>query len=206
MRSSLTKSAAAAPTCGARAASTLRSPTESKRALGPANSRTTGAPRDSSTSPHDVSEPASQELERDVARADEGAEPPCEEHLHAHRRANEHGSVRERLGQRGRRDDQREHPDAADAREARVVGDAQPRGAREPLEVHGRRKTDAGARHEDAVREHLRRRGAHRLAGALVSGDAARVVRDRDLGGGLLQARGHRLREGAAAGARASTI
>ena len=89
---------------------------------------------------HDVAEPASQELERDVARADEGAQPPAEEHLHAHRRANEHGPVRERLRQRGGRDDQREHPDAADAREARLVGHAEPRRAREALEVHGRRK------------------------------------------------------------------
>ena len=42
MRSSLTNSAPTAPSCGAIDASTARSATESSRALGPANSITTG--------------------------------------------------------------------------------------------------------------------------------------------------------------------
>ena len=73
MRSSLTKSAAAAPSCGARPARTTRSPTESSRALGPANSSTTGAAMPRLDAPHDVAEPAPHQLERDVARADERA-------------------------------------------------------------------------------------------------------------------------------------
>ena len=75
MRSSLTKSAAAAPSCGATAAMTPRSPTESARALGPANSTTTGAPRALFDAADDVAQAAPQELERDVARADEGTQP-----------------------------------------------------------------------------------------------------------------------------------
>ena len=90
---------------------------------------------------HDVAEAAPQELERDVARADERPQPPAEEDLHADRRAHEHRALGERLRERRGRHDEREHPDAADAREARIVGDAEPRRAREALEVHRRRET-----------------------------------------------------------------
>jgi hypothetical protein len=134
-------------------------------------------------------EAASNELERDVARADERARASGEEDLHAARRPHQDRALRERLPEHARRHDDGEHADAADAGEPRLVGDAEARGAREALEVHGRREADAGTSDDDAVREHFGGGRLHLLTVVSRRGacDRVRVVDDRHLGGGLLQ-------------------
>ena len=112
-------------------------------------------PKRATSEPAKPTEATADELERDVARTDERTRAAREEYLHAARRAHVDGALRERLTEHARRDDDREHPDAADAGEPRVVGDAKPCGARESFEVYGRREAHAGSSDDDAMREHL---------------------------------------------------
>ena len=65
--------------------STARSDTERSRALGPANSSTTGAACSASMRRIDFVEAAAHQLEGDVARAHEGARPAAKKNLHAAR-------------------------------------------------------------------------------------------------------------------------
>jgi hypothetical protein len=80
------------------------------------------------------------------------------------------------------RDDDREHSAAADAGEARLVGDAEARRAREAFEMHRRREADAGTRDENSAREEIgRSRGGASLSRGSGPFDARPVVRHRDL-------------------------
>ncbi len=103
----------------------------------------------------DLVQPAPQELERDVARADERTQTPAEEDLHAYGHAHGHRALSQRLGERRRGDDEREHADAADAREPGLVGHAEPRRTGEALQMHRRREAHPRPRHQHAVAEHL---------------------------------------------------
>jgi hypothetical protein len=137
---------------------------------------------------NDVGQTAAQKLERHVARTDERSQATAEQHLHAHRRPDRHRPMRQRVRKRRGGHHQGEHPRAARACETRLVGNAEARRAGEALEVHRRGETDAGARHEDPVREELAcGQGRTSLALARTPGDAPAVVRDRDLDGDLLQ-------------------
>ena len=123
----------------------------------------------------DLVEVPAQELERDVARADERPHAPREVDLHAARRAQPHRARRERVAELRGRHDERQHADAADGREARVVRQREARGRGEPLEVHGRREPDARPRDRDVVAREV---GRDRVrTAALLIGDG-RGIRD----------------------------
>ncbi len=173
--SSLTKSAAAAPTWGAMPQRTARSGTERRRALGPANSRTTGARCSCSMRRTISSRFLRRELQGDVPRAHERADPAGEVDLHAARRAHPHGAGGQRLPELRGRDHQHQHADAADGAEAGVVREGEPGRGGEALQVDGAGEADARAGDGDVVEGEVRRDG---VGGALVDGGEGGGVGD----------------------------
>ena len=140
------------------------------------------------------------QLQCDVPSANEGARLAREVDLNRPRRAQPHLSRRHRIAKLGGRYDEAKHAEATYRREAGVVGEREPSGRCEALDVDRRGVADSGTRNEYVVLGECRGdrvRGAvcRSLQGARV-GHGERVVGDRDLGRGLfhpeLQALGNR--------------
>ena len=132
---------------------------------------------------------AAQELERHVAYADEGADPPREQYLDAARAPKPHGPGRERLRELGRRRHDGEHSRAAHGRESRIVGHGETRGATEAFEMDGSGEADAGASEQETEAERFAKGTLRRRARCLApTRDATRVVGDRHFDGELPRA------------------
>src|SRR5439155_1474500 len=87
----------------------------------------------------------------DVARADERPRSAGEQHLNAARRPEDDAALREGLPEHARRDNHRQHADAADAGKPGIVGDAESRWAGEALEVERGWEADAGSGEADPL-------------------------------------------------------
>ena len=154
MRSSLTKTAAAAPTWGASeghdaALADGQCPDARPSKLEDHRERRGLLRR----GVNDLGHSTPDKLKAHVAGAHEGAHPSRQNDLHAHRSADDHRPRDEGLGKRRGWHHQGEHADAPHAGQPRLVRHAQAGRTRKTFEVHRAGKPNAGAGHENPVRE-----------------------------------------------------